>query len=641
MLKKKILCSLCLAIISFQTFSQSFIVREGETATSAQVMNGSNETGEVQLGGRISTIGDGIISSGSDAVLTNSGVIETTGFNAIGITTTQANALIANHGLINTVDDASYGIFTSGDDANIINTGSVTLRGASSTGIESLGSNVRILNSGIIDTLSIGIFTNANNAQINNIGKITTTGTNAHGIMVNGASSYVRNTGSIITTGQGADSIWMQGINSTIDNSGSLSATGDLSYAIRGSNGKQTLNILRGSNIRGRIDLVGNNDADEVNFYGSNGSAVLTIDNAETINLHTKNAMLINPNKIIFIDITNEINSANSLDHMTSGVHFIASQRIKNTKQLDQQTIINNQLQISRTAGSVQSESMFTPKAIASSKESASGSVQWANFFTHKVKADAQHDSGAYEQSLNGVVMGTEPANSTGEWGVLWGVARGHTAGFSGKRVTDTLFMGLYSQRNISSVRFNSSIILGQEAHELERNITDNNNGVRVAKSKTTSIFFSPSATLSGRELIIGEFKIVPSLTTTYSIGRFNGYTEIGADEANITMSSRSIKAFSARTQLAAEKELGLLKLQLRAGTQFTKTKSSDAHVILNGNPMRLSIPTDDDPGILFLGVHAYVKITNNATIRLDVEFGKLDAAKNYANGNLLLKYIF
>jgi hypothetical protein len=195
--------------------------------------------------GAITTTGDdafGIWNLVSDnSPITNSGSITTSGIRAVGIYNESLNnSAITNSGSITTSGDFAYGIWNaSSDNSPITNSGAITTSGTGARGIynESLD-NSPITNSGSITTTGANAYGILNqqspDSPITNSGSITTSGIEAYGILNDESSgSPITNSGSITTSGIRAYGIWnLDSPESPITNSGSITTSGTLAYGI-------------------------------------------------------------------------------------------------------------------------------------------------------------------------------------------------------------------------------------------------------------------------------------------------------------------------------------------------------------------------------------------------------------------------
>lgn len=589
-----------------------FDIPEGQTRTSTQILNGSGDRMDISSGGQLETTGaDGIVSTGTDANIKNSGSITTSGSNAVAISASGPDAVITNKGSISTSGTSAYSIFTSGLRTSIYNYGNITTTGASATGIEAIGPNALIINNGLISSSSYGISTSGTGAEITNNGQILTSEINAHGIFSGGSSSIVKNSGNIRTTGLGANAIELLGNNSTVSNSGTLSATGNFAYAILGGSGKQTLNILRGSRIDGRIDLDGGGD--EVNFHGSAGSTVLIFDNAVSLNSHVSSARLIGNNKIVFVDPTNYAANPRNLDTFTSSAHALLGQRMGRESSLT-----------FTSAGSDKRQ-----------KDDTGQPVAWAEVFGSRSESNSQELFEDYQHKLSGITVGKETSDAYGLSGLTLGVAKSDTAGNNNSQRTESLFGGIYVQHFLASPNLSGSLLVGSEENSQIRAVMNNTTGSQNATARFRSVFISPSITLSGVSGELDGFLIKPSVTANYTISRVRGYVESGESGYNMEVGSRTISALSLRLQVIGTKKLDKGAISLLGGAKVRRTTSQDIRARLNNSDFNFTVSGDNAAYGLFSGIRATLNLSDRLTLRLTAETGKLSGGESYRNGNV------
>ncbi len=235
------------------TYGAGFVVEEGQVV-GAQILSDLSDKGFVEEGGAINTSangfpGVGVLMQNGLQELKNDGTILTTGsFSAgspSGVIVGGPSSLVTNNGLIHTTGGGASGIITATSSTNstIINNGLIFIEGNFSTvpadGIRLVAASNTLLNSG----------------------EIRTTGTSDAGIRLQGASAAVKNTGLIQSTGTGSYGIKVDvgGANSIITNNGTIIANSDpTSFAISLDGANTTLNLQRESNIQGAVQLTQN-----------------------------------------------------------------------------------------------------------------------------------------------------------------------------------------------------------------------------------------------------------------------------------------------------------------------------------------------------------------------------------------------
>ena len=615
------------ALLPTIVFADSFLISDQVAVDATQIMNGDDEVGVVEFGGSIRTTVDGrsgIESSGVRASISNRGFIGTKGVGAVGISFIASHAVLNNFGIINTTEDGGVGIHieTTGPYATIINRGSIETVGVNAYAITSRSTNVTILNDGLISTTGFSaraIESRGSHARITNNGTITTTGDAATAVYMAEDDSTIINNGKITASGLGAHGIYMNGINSVVTNYGQILSSGNSSYAILGASGKQTVNIMPGSRISGRIDLDSAGVRDKLNFYGSDGSAVITVEGVrfEDTNILNSNATKIGGAsiKIIYVDPTINAFSVRNLNSMTNAAHSSVEQRFTVSPKSDSMNQIKaNQITLSRDDSAV-----------------------WANTFIQRDQGDPEEHIQALESHLAGVVIGHERMDAANPFGFFGGVARSDTTSSSNRRESDSFYLGAYGRHDADSVQFSGSLLFGRREHQLQRQVLDNLNGSIIASGRTRGLFLSPSIRISGKNSILSSFGIQPSATFTYSWERLKGYSETGADQNNIQFGRQKIEAISTRLQLEKTQTMSRGEFRVRAGVHSRNTRSRDVVSQINGTEFTINSQPDDRAAGLFAGVQADIRLTGPLRLKLTAEYGELGGSEKFTNGSLVI----
>ncbi|MDG1199275.1 MAG: hypothetical protein P8N12_01490, partial [Porticoccaceae bacterium] len=213
-------------MLATPTFAADFTITAADgTETIPQVLNGAS-TGVIEAGGTltVNAFEDAIDLSNPDNTITNNGAI-TAGNVGIYSAPSATNATITNIGTITSGND---GILSTGTGAIITNSGTIN---TGDDGIFSSGTGDIITNSGNITGADDGITSRGNNATINNTNSGTING--AYGIDSTGTGSIINNSGHITGTNH--------------------AVLGNITDGL-------TLNLLKGSQLMGAIDLGGAGD---------------------------------------------------------------------------------------------------------------------------------------------------------------------------------------------------------------------------------------------------------------------------------------------------------------------------------------------------------------------------------------------
>ena len=157
------------------------VTNSGSIVSSDFGINSSGERFTLINSGSITSTTSSIVSDGNDAVINNSGSILLAN-GAVGIRSTGTGALIANSGTIVATKSGSDGILSSNAGVAINNDGTIVTQGSSSRGIRVSGANATITNSGAIsvtgaNSTAINLDSgNANDSTLTNTGTISATG---------------------------------------------------------------------------------------------------------------------------------------------------------------------------------------------------------------------------------------------------------------------------------------------------------------------------------------------------------------------------------------------------------------------------------------------------------------------------------
>ena len=598
----------------------------------------------------------GIDSRGADAVITNNGSIKTTGTGTHGINLTGANSTFINNGSIKTTGTGAYGIYSRRSGARIINSGSIKTEKSNAFGIRSAAAgavitnsgsiktekrnaygilstalNVEITNSGMVTTAGTsahGIFSNSagRDAIITNRGIITTTGMSAHGIRSGGAGAVITNSGTIVTTGEEAHGISAyNGSGAEITNSGMILATGEGSYAIKGGANKVTLNVLRGSQIFGKIDLGGDSatdkgtdKADIVNFYGGGVSKFMVFENTEVVNLKSGVGTSYSPNvddKVaITVDPTAESSRSIVLSSLISSIHGVVGRRMAHP---------------------------------ASLKPQQRHPIAWAQVFGGTFERDKKSDVLAYETDHVGFTLGYEQDTQRSRLGLIGGYAYSDTNSAdiaSFRTAVNHYFLGAYGHfrlvQGLHLIRLTGSILAGYGDHDNERLVHNNINRVAVANADIGSFFLSPSLTVSTAFAATDKIEIRPSVSLDYSVAWMDEYREKGATLANLKVGRRTVRARNAKLQLAAAYQLNpRSEVELRGGINSRHSVDDNVDYSIAGKSFSHSGGENSTTGG-FVGATIRIVTVDRLDLRVEVEYAEGDNETS-VSGKVGLSYAF
>jgi len=651
-------------MLATPTFAADFIIVDGQTETSQGVLNGAagNNTGVIEAGGTLTTtvdaisvsgtdsstvtnsgtinangeFSDGIVSQGTNTIITNSGTINADDVGIRVFNTNSTNAIITNSGNINATDVGIFlgsdshnavitnsgnitsttndGIYALGDDAIITNSGNIT---GADDGIDSRGDNAIITNSGNITGAIDGIDSRGTNAIITNSGSITST--TDDGIDSGGAGSIITNSGTIDAADDGIES-W--GAGSIITNSGHITGT---DHAVRGgATDSLTLNLLKGSQLMGKIDLNGAGDNDTVNIHGGSVSATLTFLNTENINLLGPGLKLSGDVVAVSVDGTAEAARSVVLSTITSDIH----------DQIAQRTYLPAAPQPVKAAPST---------VLPGLQFKQHKPVAWIQVLGGDSDRDAEDNARAYEHDYVGINGGYEWDLGQRRVGLVGGVVNSDTDGNENSFKSDTehFYLGAYTSQQLQGFTLTTSLLGGYGRHDNERLVIDNLNGREVAKSDFSSLFISPSVTIASAYKIHDRIELRPSASVNYSIAWLDDHSERGTTQSNLSVDDRKIQALSTKLQIAAAYAYSATsEFELRTGVNSRYTDDDDTEISIGGSKSKFSNVGDENVYSSFVGARVRIIGSDKLSLVADVELGG-NGDEDYKAGHLSVEYTF
>jgi uncharacterized protein YhjY with autotransporter beta-barrel domain len=612
------------------------ITNSGKISTTGDDAWGIHVEGDqstISNSGSISTTGDdsyGIISEAANGLITNNGQIINQGDFGIGIVADGLNNTTINNGLIKTTGNPSGGIGVMDlNNANTINNGTIIVEGGNvSFGIDTLALNDNnTVNNGSITVngdISVGIESSAfnNNNTINN-GSITVNGDISVGIESFAfANNTTTNSGSIIVNGDNSAGIFADGLNSNIiNNSGDVFVTGMGSFSIVTDIGDDTLNLLSGSRIIGTIDLGGGTDT--VNISGANTSAVMTLTNVETINSSVPG--VVNGNVVTTVDPTGQSVQGVALSNFTSAIHNVISQRMVQTPALAPLQLASLEL---------------SPGMLFQERQP----IVWGEVFGSR--RDRGDDGLVLEHThdYKGFTGGYERDYNKARIGLMAGFADSNIATdvSSIETDTDSFFAGAYGHWYLGKVNLTTTLVGGAEDHDNDRLVVDNLNGIETARSDFSSVFLSPSVTLSSAYTINEHFEFRPSATLTYNVAWYDDYTEAGTTRSNLTIDDHTVQSLHGRVQLAVAMALNdMSEFELRTGFTTRHTDDDDVDANLAGTNFSYAAAGDDSVQGGFVGGNLRFHTTDRLDVLADIVYHGASGDEDEISARLQFEYRF
>ena len=534
------------------------------------------------------------------------GLIESGGFlntTTTSITSGANNTVITNNGTIS-VNVDSVTVFSNG--STIINNGLIRTSGDNSAVTDFRGSGHNFTNNGTIITTGVGseaFFNRADNDVFNNNGLIQTSGVNS-------------------------DVFEWIGENTIINNSGRIAAIGSATRAINGSNNADTLNLLSGSQIIGTIDL--DNGTDIVNISGANNSSTLTLTDVETINLLNGNGLLVG-DVVTMVDPTGQSVSSAVLSSTTFAVHNVVNQRLAHHQPLKPIQVATSEL----SSGMVFQER---------------GPQIWGSALGEMRERDLEGIALGYDHNYVGFTGGYEVSFYKARIGLLGGFVRStvKTTGDKFGRVrsvdtdTDSFFAGAYSQYFLGGINLTTTLMAGYEDQENDRAVVDNLNGFETAQADFSSLFISPSLTLSSAYVLDEYFELRPSVTFAYSAGWYDDYAESGTTRSDLIIDDRNVHALTGQLQLAvAYSPYKESEFEFRVGAKARYTDNDDIDVNLAGTDFQIPNASDDSVYGGYVGMNLRVVIKERINLVADVEHGRAGGGEEHIALMLKLEGVF
>ena len=575
-------------MLATPTFAADFTITGAET--NPQVLNGAS-TGVIEAGGTLTVniVEDAIVLSNPDNTITNNGAISA-GNMGIYSSPTATNATITNIGTITSGND---GILSSGTKAIITNSGTIN---TGDDGIYSSGTGAIITNSGNITGADDGIFSRGNNLTINNTNSGTINGTYGIG-----------------STGTGT----------IINNSGHITGTNHAVYG--GITDGLTLNLLKGSQLMGAIELGGAGDNDTVNIHGGSVSATLTLLKVESVNLLGPGLKLGEYNGVVVsVDGTAEAARSVVLSTITSDIH----------DQIAQRTYL---------PAAPQPVKGVTSTVLPGLQFKQHKPVAWMQVLGGDSDRDAEDNARSYEHDYVGINGGYEWDLGQRRVGLVGGVVNSDTDGNENSFKSDTehFYLGAYTSQQLQGFTLTTSLLGGYGRHDNERLVIDNLNGREVAKSDFSSLFISPSVTIASAYKIYERVELRPSASVNYSIAWLDDHSERGTTQSNLSVDDRKIQALSTKLQIAAAYAYSATsEFELRTGVNSRYTDDDDTEISIGGSKSKFSNVGDENVYSSFVGARVRIASSDKLSLVADVELGG-NGDEDYKAGHLSVVYTF
>ncbi len=604
----------------------SFTITNGQVVTTLQTLSADNESGLIEVGGKLEVSSSAIIHPmGNNVSIINNGAILASqggGFGR-GIDSRGNNTRITNNGLITMGTGLGVtGIFSSGDDSIITNNGSISL--VIGTAVSLLGDRTTFTNNGQISV------TTTSNDKFAIVGRGGLSFP-SHGISVNLLTNS-KITGKISLTtaddilnihdgSRTVGSISLFGGNDTVSIQDGSQIIGSIDLG----SGNDILNINAGSQITGLINL--GDGIDTVNLSGlvttPGISSNLSFPNAEVINIEDSFSGLAVGNMVSTIDPTGQSVNSAVLGSVTSGLH----------------DVINQHMTHHQSSKPIQLASIETTPGMLSQERSPKG---WVEVFGSERSRGAEEMVLGYDHHYYGLSGGYESNYGKYRLGLMGGFAKStvKTEILSIETESESYFIGAYGHLQLEQVNLTAALISGYEDHDNKRFVLDNI--IEVAESDYGSIFLSPSITLSTSYAIGSNLELRPLASFIYSVAWYDDYSESGTTQSNLSIGDRTVQAFTGRLQLALARSFGTnAELEIRAGAITRHTDDDDISANLSGTNFTYAAVSDDSVYGGFVGGSLHVSVRDHLDLITDIEYGRASGDEDQISGYLSLEYSF
>jgi hypothetical protein len=582
-----------------------------KTSDGSTVTNSGHITGAGASGKGLSVI------SISNGKVRNSGSIALNGADALGIITLESTKVnISNSGEIRLNGDRSLGISSDASQSTVIsNSGQIVGTGSAVRGILVFGNsnNAEISNSGSIavsGNTATGIrLRDSIGSPIGNSGTINASGVNSRGIHVYaslaGTGGTVTNSGTIIASGTGGEGVRFEdfadrsGVRS-LNNSGTIFAASTTDKAINFATAStdDSLTLLAGTRLQGRIEMNGGNDSVVLDQRGDSLGWQFTLDNISPSEVKVLGGPYLiqqpgisrNGVTVTVADLSRDEAAAGQLAQLSDAV-----------------------------AESVFGELQLVGASPAHNRESR----VWGQAF-----ADARADDGE-GSSVAGTMFGSDTAfGNMGRIGVLAGAARSNLAVGDGTASANNGFAGAYGHLGIGSNGFAELLILGGYADGGNQPRQRANNlvtgGIETVTGSSTTGTFAAAQGRLGAYLPAGAVMLAPSLTLGYAHQWRAGYTEAAA--GGTSLGAYGVDVFTGRLELAVlDRDTGPIHGVVRGGLVGEADVGTPLPLTLGGTAVAFSAASQQQlDGFFGGGVRA--ALGNQMELGADVEgrFGLL-----------------
>lgn len=415
---------------------------------------------------------------------------------------------------------------------------------------------------GSIKGFQNGVTFNAGIVNGMNAGSIVSTApANEIGVRIDGGGTFT-NSG-LIEGASGILFLQAPGTGGTLVNSGTIRQTNPSHSAIgffQNASGDDTLQILTGSEIYGRVDF-DNSGADTFDFAGFYGTTVLEVNGFDpngddTIVSGDRPYAWLAPNIIAIIDPSGNTSIGPTTAATLVAVRDLLGQQLGGLalNGLGSNDVLNYAPQRQAT-GAEAATAVLSDLDVGDVSDGGNGVEIWGQAFGGFSQDQAPVDlSNVY----GGIVLGTHVELMEGtKVGGLASYARSNYDVANGQHtiISDTGLVGLYGQHDAGVVEVDFSLIGGGSHHSSSRQVV--NLGVlETATANFSSWFISPSAGISIPVLQTEDGELRVAASTSYVHGEVSGYDEV-TPTATVTVGAVPIRVWDGRLELNGAKVAG------------------------------------------------------------------------------------
>ncbi len=463
-----------------------------------------NNTGQI-----ISHDGNGITAGSGISTFVNSGTISGA---QVGVLSDGTMTSLDNSGVIH--GNSSVGLATR-DIISFSNTGTISSDNASGA---ITGQIQTFFNAGRIEGYELGLGVDGDVGSFENHGTIT--GRLNAGFENTGVISSFVNTGTI--SSRDDVGIILNDV-TTFTNSGLIK--GDtVAFEIYGSTGTN-LNLRRGSNIQGLIDIV--------------GPSTLNTDPGMNLDL-------------TFLNDVPDVGDTSGAPHVVSGDTIVV---------VDPSGFTGSDIfasDVTRSIFNIVGDN--SPRIPLTRRDGKTERNVWISGFGGQNQVSG---TGVLEDRYSGLVGGMDlPASNGALFGLFGGVASGDITADNSDNTIDSnaIFAGGYFQREFGSNFIRLSLVGGQLSSDGSRQVFNNlvAGGIETGSSEYDSYFVAPSFEVGTRfENLLANKPLLASLQLSYLHLSEDGYTETGVENP-LTVDDSQSDYLNARAQITLPHEISL-----------------------------------------------------------------------------------